>query len=309
MYAKALIWCMLLHTIFLEMQEAETLSPISQRINAIMEYFEKGVQRQFARQIGVAPGRVSELFGERKSKPTAEFLRKVASAYPQVHPSWLLLGEGQMLKSDESPKNNFVYASEPRAYAVQEGENRGALLYNLPTAASYLGQGNSQERAEPDGIITMPNWLLRSGDYAVFPVIGDSMEPTFFAKDYVVCRFLPSPEWAYVNDDNVAVIVTESRGLQLKRLRLRTDGDEKYVRCISDNRQHQSYNIDLSEVLEIWRFEWRITANAINVTETLNDRIARLEDGQDDLRRLVESMVDSKELRRLESLRNPMAQD
>lgn len=296
------------------------MSPISQRINAVMEYFEKGIQRQFALQIGVAPGRVSEIFGERKSKPSAEFLRKVAAAYPQVHTSWLLLGEGEMLKSAESSKNNVVYAAEPtapravtepRAYAVQDGENRGAVLYNLPTAASYLGNGFSQERAEPDGIITMPNWLLRSGEYAVFPVIGDSMEPTFFAKDYVICRFIQPADWEILRDDTVAVIVTENRGLQLKRLRFRKgEADQgKYVRCISDNRTHDSYNIDLPEVLEVWRFEWRITANAVNVTETLNDRIARLEDGQDDLRRLVESMVDSKELRRLESLRNPMTQD
>jgi phage repressor protein C with HTH and peptisase S24 domain len=290
--------------------------PIHQRINLLIKTLESGVQRRFAIQVGVAAGVVNDILGVRKSKPGFEIISKILQAYPQVRAEWLMRGEGEMLKSAESPKNNFVYAaeqtpSEPKAYAVQEGENNGALLYNLPTAASYLGNGFSQERAEPDGIITMPTWLLRSGTYAVFPVIGDSMEPTFFAKDYVVCRFLQAADWEYLRDDTVAVIVTESRGLQLKRLRFRKGELEapNYFRCVSDNRLHQSYNIDLPEALEVWRFEWRITANDTNVTEGLNDRIARLEDGQDDLRRLVESMVDSKELRRLESLRNPMNED
>jgi phage repressor protein C with HTH and peptisase S24 domain len=292
--------------------------PIHQRISQLINELAGGVQRRFAEHVGIASGVIGDIVGQRKSKPGFDITVKILQAYPQLRAEWLMLGKGEMLESEESSKNNFVYGSqqppmavaEPRAYAVQDGENRGAVLYNLPTAASYLGNGFSQERAEPDGIITMPSWLLRSGEYAVFPVIGDSMEPTFFAKDYVICRFIQPTEWEGLRDDTVAVIVTENRGLQLKRLRFRKgEADSKYVRCISDNRTHESYNIDLGDVLEIWRFEWRITTNAINVTETLNERIARLEDGQDDLRRLVESMVDSKELRRLESLRNPMSQD
>jgi phage repressor protein C with HTH and peptisase S24 domain len=293
---------------------------VSERIKILFEYYGGGNMSAFARTISVNHQTVRDLIKGEKGGPSWPVLQNILHTYPDIRLEWLVQGEGEMLKSAESSKNNFVYAgepgpahqvalTEPRAYAVQEGENRGAVLYNLPTAASYLGNGFSQERAEPDGIITMPSWLLRSGEYAVFPVIGDSMEPTFFAKDYVICRFIQPTEWESLRDDTVAVIVTESRGLQLKRLRFRKAEEGKYVRCISDNRTHDSYNIDLPEVLEIWRFEWRITANAINVTETLNDRIAKLEDGQDDLRRLVESMIDSRELRRMESLRNPMAQD
>ena len=222
-------------------------------------------------------------------------------------------GEGEMLKSAESPKNNFVYAAhtpqnlqvaepEPRFYSQEAGENTEAPLYNLSTAASYLGSGLSQERAEPDGVLSIPTWLLKRGNYAVFPVIGDSMEPTFFAKDYVICRQLQPAEWLDFRPDNVAVIVTESRGLQLKRLSFRPA--ENLVRCKSDNRQHRSYNLELNEVLEVWRFEWRITASATNVTESFEDRMRHLEEGQEDMRFLLEQLMDPRELRRLQSRNN-----
>jgi len=243
------------------------------------------------------------MFGKRRNKPSFEVLGKIVAAYPQLRVEWLLLGEGEMLKPSILPNTSALHsankATEPRTVAIAEGDNTAAPLYNIRTAASYLGAGQSQERPEPDGVISLPSWLLRRGDHAVFPVVGDSMEPTFFAKDYVLCRFLPKAEWAHLREDTVAVVVSESRGLQLKRLTFRAG--EEYVRCRSDNRQHPAYNLDLDEVLEVWRFEWRITANAHNPTEGLSERVSTVEDSLEDMRILLEQVLETKELRRLES--------
>jgi phage repressor protein C with HTH and peptisase S24 domain len=283
---------------------------INQRISLLVQELDSGNKLAFSKRIGMSNQGLGEIIGERQSTPSFPKLTQMLRALPQVRMEWLLLGEGEMLKSAEAPKNSFVYAApsalaaepEPRFYSQQAGENTEAPLYNLPTAASYLGQGLSQERAEPDGVLSLPTWLLKRGNHAVFPVIGDSMEPTFFAKDYVICRQIQRPEWFDLRPDNVAVIVSEARGLQLKRLSFRPA--ENLVRCKSDNRQHLSYNLELSEVLEVWRFEWRITASATNLTESFEDRMRHLEEGQEDMRYLIEQLMDSRELRRMESRRN-----
>jgi phage repressor protein C with HTH and peptisase S24 domain len=279
--------------------------PVSERIKILLDTRAQGNKSELGRAAGISGQGVADLIGGKKGGPSFPVLQKMLRSYPDVSPSWLIFGEGEMLNSSAPTNTSAVHFAhngrEPNVVAIAEGDNTAAPLYNIRTAASYLGAGQSQERPEPDGVISLPSWLLRRGDHAVFPVVGDSMEPTFFAKDYVLCRFLPKTEWAHLREDTVAVVVSESRGLQLKRLTFRPG--EEYVRCRSDNRQHPAYNLDLDEVLEVWRFEWRITANAYNPTEGLSERVSTVEDSLDDMRILLEQVLEKKELRRLESVK------
>lgn len=291
--------------------------PIHQRINFLIAELEEGVQRRFAKRVGVAAGVVNDIIGARKSKPGFDLISKILHAYPQIRAEWFVRGEGEMLKSSEGPKNYSVSSGRPTATAdpatayvpvarvltIDEGENRAAPLYNFKTAASYLTGYHSQERPEPEGYLSMPHWLLKNGDYAIFPVIGDSMEPTFFAGDYVVCRAISRGQWPELAADTVACIVSESRGLQLKRLKLRPA--EHLIRCKSDNRSVPAFNLPLGEVLEIWRFEWRLSANAANLSDTVFAKVDKLEDDVSDLRELLESVIDIKELKRLQARKNP----
>jgi phage repressor protein C with HTH and peptisase S24 domain len=277
--------------------------PVSERIKILLDLRAQGNKSELGRAAGISGQGVSDLIGGKKGGPSFPVLQKMLRSYPDVNAEWLLFGEGEMLKAATTPNTSSLHSTpgvdEPRIIAIAEGDNTAAPLYNIRTAASYLGAGQSQERPEPDGVISLPTWLLRRGDHAVFPVVGDSMEPTFFAKDYVLCRFLPKTEWAHLREDTVAVVVSESRGLQLKRLTFRAG--EEYVRCRSDNRQHPAYNLDLDEVLEVWRFEWRITANAHNPTEGLSERVSTVEDTLEDMRILLEQVLDKRELKRLEA--------
>jgi len=281
----------------------KTEEPIHQRLNLLIQSLEDGVQRRFAQTIGVASGVVGDMLGQRKSKPGFDLISKILQAYPQIRAEWLMRGEGEMLKAPTPPNTSALHSTktgtEPRIIAIAEGENTAAPLYNIRTAANYKGDGLSQERPEPDGIISLPKWLLRNGNYAVFPVVGDSMEPTFYARDYVLCRFLPKTEWNDLREDAVVVIVSESRGLQLKRLTFRMG--EGYVRCKSDNRQHPYYQLDLDDVLEVWRFEWRITSSAHNPTEGLAERVSTVEETLEDMRALLEHVLDKQEIRQLQA--------
>jgi phage repressor protein C with HTH and peptisase S24 domain len=277
--------------------------PVSERIKFLLDTRAQGNKSELGRAAGISGQAVADLIGGKKGGPSFPVLQKMLRSYPDISPNWLIFGEGEMLISSPSSNISAIHSAktgdEPRIIAIAEGDNTAAPLYNIRTAANYKGDGLSQERPEPDGIISLPKWLLRNGNYAVFPVVGDSMEPTFYARDYVLCRFLPKPEWDDLREDQVAVIVSESRGLQLKRLTFRMG--EGYVRCKSDNRSHPYYQLDLEDVLEVWRFEWRITSSAHNPTEGLAERVSTVEDTLEDMRSLLEQVLDKKELRQLDA--------
>jgi phage repressor protein C with HTH and peptisase S24 domain len=278
---------------------------VSERIKDLYQHFGDGNLSAFSRQVGVSAQAIRDLMKGEKGGPSWPVLQNLLQAFPAINTEWLLLGQGKMLKSPSPAKNSALHSPsigvEPRVVAIAEGDNTAAPLYNIRTAANYKGDGLSQERPEPDGIVSLPRWLLRHGNYAVFPVVGDSMEPTFYARDYVLCRFLPKTEWDDLREDAVAVIVSESRGLQLKRLTFRLG--EGYVRCKSDNRSHPYYQLDIEDVLEVWRFEWRITSSAHNPTEGLAERVSTVEDTIEDMRALLEQVLDKKEMQRLDNFR------
>ncbi|MCX6244232.1 MAG: helix-turn-helix domain-containing protein [Bacteroidetes bacterium] len=65
------------------------------RILAILNYFQMSPSR-FAEAIGVQRSGISHLISGR-NKPSLEFIQKILARFPEVDPSWLLTGNGEML--------------------------------------------------------------------------------------------------------------------------------------------------------------------------------------------------------------------
>lgn len=64
-------------------------------------------QRQFALAIGVSPQAINNVIAERTKTPSSDLLNGIAKAFPQVNPTWILTGEGNMLR------NTTVEAAPP----------------------------------------------------------------------------------------------------------------------------------------------------------------------------------------------------
>lgn len=70
------------------------------RLNKLLKY--KGLtSAQFADHIDVQRSSISHILSGR-NKPSFDFIKKTLSNYPDISPEWLILGQGEMLKS----KNN-----------------------------------------------------------------------------------------------------------------------------------------------------------------------------------------------------------
>jgi hypothetical protein len=195
----------------MQIRTEEQLSPISQRINFIIDELENGVQRQFALRVGARPGQISELFGERKSKPSSELLEKIAKAYPQLRMDWLLRGDGEMTLSADA-KNHSKISSYP---PDQSNAHAVGLLSEIPVIelrrVSFKARASFNyaqlQRFKDSDIFDTVLFRLPPGrtaeDYAdalVFDIEGDSMEPSLRDGQQVIAWPVSEGKWEHLHN-------------------------------------------------------------------------------------------------------------
>lgn len=285
--------------VFIRKSVSKDQEPIHQRFEELIAQLAGGVQRRFAQHIGVASGVIGDIVGQRKSKPGFDITVKILHAYPELRAEWLMLGEGTMLKSAESPKNNSV-SSAPAAPNVELfiqpdiSGNVPAPVINYKAAASYLAGYQSNEYYEELESITLPKYMAKGTQPTkAFYLTNDSMEPTFYAEDIAICQKVPRGEWQWLKEDTVAVVVSASRGIQFKRVTLRPALGT--LRCCSDNPHSPAFDLDIDQdLLEIWRFEWLLTKRCERVNQDLPAWQRTMEHEMGDLRYLVEQMLEKR---------------
>lgn len=131
-------------------------------------------QQEFVEKIGSDKATVSQIKNG-KLPITNSILDKIKNAFPNVSVDWLLTGEGEMLKSDNSVKI-FVPEDLPK----QVGRLYRAPIYeSYPVSAGLHGLAAIRDD-KPDGYAytTMPGVTF-------FPVIGCSFEPIIYAGEYI----------------------------------------------------------------------------------------------------------------------------
>jgi hypothetical protein len=103
----------------LHIDEAGT---IGERIMRLVEHFHQGNKTAFGRVANIQSGVLAGIVGGRESKPGFEILQKLLTAYPNVNPTWLLFGRGEMLLSTPTITNEFV---DPFASTSTDAGKRG----------------------------------------------------------------------------------------------------------------------------------------------------------------------------------------
>lgn len=86
--------------------------------------------------------------------------------------------------------------------------------------------------------------------YRSFQIKGDSMLP-ITENSWVTCSYID--DWVQMKDGNACIVVTKNDGIVFKLIYKRLA--EKKFLLVSSNRGYSPYEISVSEILEIWRFE------------------------------------------------------
>lgn len=208
--------------------------------------------RQFALQLDYLPQSLSEILKGRRDV-TIELLRKAVEVF-EMNPVFLLSGEGPMFKSGS--ESNLRVLS---IVTSEDGATERIVHVPKPAQAGYAGQLSDPMFVSELPSYTLPNLRHQPGTYRSFDVAGDSMEPTLFDGEQIVCSFLEPNFWTNsIKDNHVYVIVTQDDVL-VKRVQNCID-NENILRLISDNPFYEPYEIQPQEIKEVWLVQSKISS-------------------------------------------------
>jgi signal peptidase I len=207
--------------------------------------------RQFAMQLEYLPQSLSEILKNRRDV-TIELIRKAVEVY-KMNPVYLFSGEGPQFMKEDDHKNFKVLT------IVTDSQNDERIVHvPIPAQAGYASESSDPTFVQELPTYTLPDYKYKVGTHRSFDVSGDSMEPTLFEGDKVVCSYLEPTLWeTSLKDSYVYVIVTKGDVL-VKRVYNKIR-DEKTVTLISDNAYYEPYDIKVSDIIEIWYVRAKIS--------------------------------------------------
>lgn len=121
-------------------------------------------------------------------------------------------------------------------------------VINESAKAGYTSGYADPEFIEELPTLELPN--LGTGTYRAFEIQGDSMLP-ISSGDLVVGQFVERAE--ELTDYTRYILLTRNEGIVFKRI-LHQPGNPQYIMVLSDNTDYSPYSIELSEILEAWRY-------------------------------------------------------
>lgn len=207
--------------------------------------------RQFALALDYLPQSLSEILKGRRDV-TIELLRKAVEVY-NLNPVYIFSGEGTMFQT-ENDHQGF------RLLTVVTDESKDERIVHVPIPAQsgYAGEMPSAEFIEELPSYSLPDYKYKVGTHRSFDVSGDSMEPTLFEGDKVVCSFLEPGLWESAMKDNYVYVVVTRGDVVVKRVFNKIKEERKIV-LHSDNDFYEPYTIPVSDVREMWYVRAKIS--------------------------------------------------
>ncbi|MEE9437517.1 MAG: S24 family peptidase [Saprospiraceae bacterium] len=219
--------------------------------------------RQFALSIDTAPQRLNQVL-KGKRDATVKNVMALVETY-NVNSEYLLAGYGPMFKED-----------------IEILEQREDKIIYVPIAAhaGYLDQFNEEVSNNDLLAFSVPGYQPTYGEHRCFDIAGDSMEPTLFSGDKIICSLVPSDYNYNSLRDNYVYVVIAQGDIVVKRVEnnIKNDGS---IKMMSDNSFYNSYSIDANDITEIWSVKLKISPfmpNPANMRNAFHEEINSLKE-------------------------------
>ena len=165
----------------------------------------------------------------KKQGPTAAYLMKICTAYPNLNMNWLISGVG----------NRYLSSGE-------NTQPSGNTLPLIPIEA-FAGPGMptyEDERIEDYYTVTD----FKQSDFLI-RVKGDSMSPKFCGGDLVACKRIAADKTYFIQWGRIYVIYTLSQGVMIKRIQ--QSEREGWITCVSDNPKYAPFDVPKEDIVSI----------------------------------------------------------
>ena len=164
----------------------------------------------------------------------------ILHSYPEINPSWLLTGTGEMLLTESSPP------TEPPP------EDADTILIPVASSDGIGGMGFNQEVNTEEyitGYLPFPTSIAHKGDI-VIPIYGDSMEPTYKAGSLVLIREVELwREYLELGCTYIIGLVDDRRVIKT----VMAGSDTEHYLLVSINPSYQPQEIAKNIIRTVWR--------------------------------------------------------
>lgn len=207
---------------------------VRDRLKAYLK--EKNIsQADFAIGIGASTGYVNAIVKTIGSDKLAIIREK----FPDLNIGWLLTGEGEMLKEATDvtiPSHRIRYWVDVDATAG------GVTLFDDMVSSQYIDLAIPEFRDCTDAV----------------NLYGDSMLPLYKSGQIIILK-----EWkeSFIDYGNVYLVVTKKGNRMVKYLRKGSDAD--HVLCVSENKEFDSFEILVDDILRLYLVKGSIAKNTL----------------------------------------------
>lgn len=221
---------------------------VYERIKEIRKHFFHDNNTEFANFMGEKTATTSGWVSGRRGIGRS-VIDKITSKLPQVNPSWLLTGEGNMLNTPNQPSDEASPIDEP-------------IILRVPLVSQYAQAGYLCGYADAAYMATLPTipYIVdheAQGHYVAFEVKGDSMndgtEDAILEGDRLLCREIMPHLWAdsklHIRKWDFVIVHTE--GILVKRI-INHDVENHTITIHSLNSMYPDKVINLSDVKQIF---------------------------------------------------------
>ncbi|RLP55499.1 MAG: helix-turn-helix domain-containing protein [Ketobacter sp.] len=207
-------------------------------------------QKDFSDSIGITQGALSRL-ETGKSKLSLDTLTQISQVF-NINCNWLINGQGNQFLSGN--KNNSE--SERKQSVITRDINDSILIPMIKeeAQAGYIKNCQDVEYLKTLDVYKIPGY--EEGNYRLFEISGDSMTPTIYPREIVVSEFID--DWDKIENGSICIVISEE-GIIAKRVYFYEE-DKGFLILKSDNAEFKTYSLPLSEVIELWKIQAKITS-------------------------------------------------
>ncbi|MAZ27888.1 MAG: DNA-binding protein [Cytophagaceae bacterium] len=232
-------------------------------------------QTEFAEALGIKNSTADIERG--RTKLSGQVVTELLRLY-SINPLWLFGYSNQKyLKAGTGDVS-------PKVVTVDEGDNENLVLVNQRAAAGYPHNVQDVEWYRQLPAFDFPLPQYRNATYRGFQIEGDSMTPNFHPDDWVLGKAITSMDEA---DNNRVYVVVMQDSVVVKKLQKLPDPSR--VLLISLNQEYLPFEVNVSDVQELWQVNSKLTFHLDSPSES--SLLRELQQSMEDLKKQVNRLA------------------
>ncbi|TAF65021.1 MAG: helix-turn-helix domain-containing protein [Cytophagales bacterium] len=259
---------------------------LSKNLKYLRERNKRQTQEGLADALGITRSAISS-YEDGRAEPKLVVMDRIAQ-YFNVTLDQLLKVDLSRLTDEEIQQqkevSKYVSASNLRILTITVDKENNENVELVPEKARA---GYAQGYADREYLSNLPKYQLpflpKGRTYRAFEITGDSMLP-LLPNSIVIGEYVTN--WNDIRNGQVCIVVSRNEGIVLKKVYSRVQERGAFL-LKSTNVNYRSYEIPVTDVIEMWRFSAYISRDFPEETHSyheLKQAIERIEEEMQEIK-------------------------